>query len=63
MKNNNILMKENEDAYGMVFSNSVSKLITYFSAIFINFSETSNPSEKEQLKIAASEFVDSFIFK
>ena len=63
MKNNNILMKENEDAYGAVFSNSVSKLISYFSGIFQNFSENSNPSEKEQLKIAASEFVDSFIFK
>jgi ribonuclease BN (tRNA processing enzyme) len=63
MKNNNILMKENEDAYGAVFSNSVSKLVSYFSALFQNFSENSNLSEKEQLKIAASEFVDSFIFK
>ena len=31
MKNNNILMKENEDAYGTVFFNSVSKLINYFT--------------------------------
>ena len=63
MKNNNILMKENEDAYGAVFSNSVSKLISYFSGLFQYFSENLNPSEKEQLKIAASEFVDSFVFK
>ena len=47
MKNNNILMKENEDAYGAVFSNSVSKLVSYFSALFQNFSENSNLSEKE----------------
>ena len=63
MKNNNILMKENEDAYGIVFSNSAAKLISYFAGLFQNFSENSNQSEKDQLKIAASEFVDSFIFK
>ena len=63
MKNNNILMKENEDAYGNVFFNSVSKLISYFSPIFQNFGENSTQNEKEQLKIAASEFVDSYIFK
>ena len=63
MKNNNILIKENEDAYVAVFSNSVLKLISYFSGLFQNFSENSELSEKEQYKIAASEFVDSFIFK
>ena len=54
MKNNNILMKENEDAYGIVFSNSAAKLISYFAGLFQNFSENSNQSEKDQLKIAAS---------
>ena len=62
MKNNNILMKENEDAYGAVFFNSVSKLIAYFSSLFQNWSENATQNEKEQLKIAASEFVDSFVF-
>ena len=63
MKNNNILMKENEEAYGSVFSNSASKLISYFSGLFLNYSENITQNEKEQLKIAAGEFVESFIFK
>ena len=63
MKNNNILMKENEEAYGDVFTNSVSKLINYFSDfVFLDYNGTKNQSEQEQLKIAASEFVDSYIF-
>jgi len=64
MKNNNILMKENEEAYGSVFSNSASKLINYFSNyVFKNSNQNISENEKEQLKIAAAEFVDSFIFK
>ena len=64
MKNNNILMKENEDAYGTVFFNSVSKLINYFTNVFQSYSsDNSNQAEKDTLKIAATEFVDSFIFK
>ena len=63
MKNNNILMKESEEAYGDVFTNSVSKLINYFSDfVFLDYNGTKNQSEQEQLKIAASEFVDSYIF-
>ena len=63
MKNNNILMKENEEAYGSVFLNSVSKLINYFSQIFQNYTENLTPAEKSELKIASAEFVDSFIFR
>ena len=63
MKNNNILMKENEEAYGSVFLNSVSKLINYFSQIFQNYTENLTPTEKSELKIASAEFVDSFIFR
>ena len=63
MKNNNILMKENEEAYGYVFLNSVSKLINYFSQIFQNYTENLTPTEKSELKIASAEFVDSFIFQ
>ena len=64
MKNNNILMKENEEAYGSVFSNSASKLINYFSNyVFKNSNQNINENEKEQLKLAAAEFVDSYIFK
>ena len=64
MKNNNILMKENEEAYGSVFSNSASKLINYFSNyVFKNSNQNISENEKEQLNIAAAEFVDSFIFK
>ena len=59
MKNNNILMKENEEAYGDVFRNSVDKLIQFFSKFFTNdFNNNDNNS-----KIAAVEFVDSFVFK
>ena len=64
MKNNNILMKENEEAYGSVFSNSASKLINYFSNyVFKNSNQNISENEKEQLKLAAAEFVDSYIFK
>jgi hypothetical protein len=47
MKNNNILMKENEEAYGSVFSNSASKLINYFSNyVFKNSNQNINENEK-----------------
>ena len=64
MKNNNILMKENEEAYGSVFSNSASKLINYFSNyVFKSSNPNISENEKEQLKLASAEFVDSYIFK
>ena len=64
MKNNNILMKENEEAYGTVFSNSASKLINYFSNyVFKSSNPNLSENEKEQLKLASAEFVDSYIFK
>lgn len=64
MKNNNILMKENEEAYGSVFCNSAMKLINFFSArVFQNSNQNVSDNEKEQLKLAAAEFVDSYIFK
>ena len=64
MKNNNILMKENEEAYGSVFCNSATKLINFFSGrVFLNSNQNVSENEKEQLKLAAAEFVDSYIFK
>ena len=59
MKNNNILMKENEEAYGEVFRNSIDKLIHFFSKFFNNGDNNNDNTSK----VAAVEFVDSFVFK